>query len=416
MAQQIASDTFTRSNENPLNPSNWCQPGATQPADAQQIVSDYVEPSAAPSNNLGADSYYCGVASFPNNQYAQVAIHALNASSSINNGGVSLRAKALAGLTEYRGLATAGTGQGTGLMSTLVINKTVNQGTPETWVSQAPSVSLAADDVIQLEVIGSKLLLKQNGVVQAIGVDTAITSGFAGIHQFTHTTEGDTQLGPWSAGVPAPSYGTFSDNFTRANGPLGANYLTLDGLIAPTIVNDTASPGNTVGFGFSASIGTDYAADQYCSITVAAVSASNYGGCMVRASGDGAPIPMAASANFVGVNFYDILAINTTVLVQEVIGVESSGSYTSSTNLASYSVSVANGDTLELDVNGTTLTAKHNGTILGTATNSDIPDGNPGPCFYNFGAGGMTESAFSSGSFLYQSSITNGSLTNGSLQ
>ena len=111
--------------------------------------------------------------------------------------------------------------------------------------------------------------------------------------------------------------------------------------------------------------------NQYAQITLAKLAATSYAGVCVRANTSGTGYILAVASN----EYYLVKRVSFSFVLMRAAG------RTFNTN-----------DILRLEVSGTTLTAKQNGTAFWTATDSDIPSGNPGVSAWsksasNFSAG-----------------------------
>jgi hypothetical protein len=156
-----------------------------------------------------------------------------------------------------------------------------------------------------------------------------------------------------------------TDNFTRANGGLGANWTTTTGLPAPVISSNTVIPGGTQGSGSGAFYnGVVWPNDQYSTVTLGTLDSFGEAGSAVRIS---------ASANtqyFCQVKHQG--AGVTVQLAKFVAGVF--------TVLASGTFTVNSGDTLTTQAIGSNISCVQNGgsTAILSAVDSSITSGNAG--------------------------------------
>lgn len=382
---QLASDNFTRANENPLSDGgNWSTvTGST----ALQIVSNLCESTSTPS--FGATMYWNGVTWAPT-QYAQVTSATLvNANSSGDDQGAIVRAN---GNSFYvGGVANQSSGTtGLGNPCYAFIGYFNGNTVTETELSQVV-VTANVGDIWKFVVHDTTFLLYQNGTLLIIGADGTIATGNAGAHCKVASAIASSQISAWAAGVPTLNVTGFSDTFTRANGALGVNWL--GGNVGSfSIVSNAAVSGSPGQYNWAISAGADYLPDQFAQVTVSSISTGLFGGVAVRVSGNGTAAQYVSSRNLSGY----VLAEDTSnsLVIQKVTGMTSSGQTTVS-NLASTTPG-ANGDVLRLEVHGSTLTGYRNGVAVLTATDSSLVGGHPGIISYSSGVG-LTN--FSSGSF-----------------
>jgi esterase/lipase superfamily enzyme len=177
-------------------------------------------------------------------------------------------------------------------------------------------------------------------------------------------------LPPWVA--PAAFAATVSDDFSRADGALGANWTTVPGTAAPAIVSNRVQPG-TAGQLNSAYWSADtFGADQFAQATLPNSSGSQYGpGIAVRLNG--------ATGYF--------LWYGNSAGVVSLWRMDGSSSWTL---LASSSaLSVAATDVWRIEAVGSTLTGFQNGTQVVRATDTRYSSGAPGVWLY-YGANQVT--------------------------
>lgn len=188
--RQLASDTFVRANGG-LG-ANWTtQTGST----ALQIVSNTVQNPTPSSNGLACYSANGSLT----DQWASVKVIAVD---SADFAGPMVRA-ALGAFTAYLGLVEVGVTQ------TCSIAKRV----AGTFTSLASgSFTIAANDIIELWVIGSVLTLFQNGSQILTATDSSIASGYPGMIEGNQiATESLVQLsnflmGDFGGGAEWPQY------------------------------------------------------------------------------------------------------------------------------------------------------------------------------------------------------------------
>jgi hypothetical protein len=161
-----------------------------------------------------------------------------------------------------------------------------------------------------------------------------------------------------------------SDDFNRADGALGANWADIDPTWGTVSITSNKVGGGSGEGAASRWIGAgSFIDDQYASVVVGGIATTNdWVGAMVRVGAG-----TNASRSYYLLAFTDT-APQQTYLVKVVVG-------TSTTLKTDTSVSWANGDRIEIEVEGTTLRGMKNGVALGggyTVTDSSISSGLPG--------------------------------------
>lgn len=166
----LASDNFTRANENPIA-GNWTQLFTGASFSPGQIASNFYEGSVAGNNS---DSYW-NANSWPADQWVSFTLNALADSSSF--AGVDLRATpgAFATATTYRIFLTGPIGA----TSKYSVFKYI--GGALTQLKSATTLATAVGDVFLASAIASQISLYQNGNLIFTVSDSGITSGVAGI-------------------------------------------------------------------------------------------------------------------------------------------------------------------------------------------------------------------------------------------
>jgi hypothetical protein len=162
---------------------------------------------------------------------------------------------------------------------------------------------------------------------------------------------------------------TFSDDFNRADGGVGANYDNVNsGLV---VFSNQARGSNTGTINYSTvKVATaDFTDDHESQVTVATISGDDYGGPMVRSAG--------TTANSY-ILYTDGGSSDPRRLAKVVSGTR--------TTIGAVNVACVNGDVLKLRCVGTTLTWYKNGTLMETITDSTHTTGQPGLCYF-FGNG-----------------------------
>ena len=154
-------------------------------------------------------------------------------------------------------------------------------------------------------------------------------------------------------GAPQPY-----DNFSRANGSLGSNWVGNAGNtgaigIVSNLAQVTASPSNRSVYYYNQVV-SDYQASQ---VTIGATVSQESIGPAVRIQSDG--------------SYYYVAWYLGTFYLDRAYQLQNG----SDTNLAGVAGSIAVGDTLYLEANGSTLTVKHNGSVILTATDNTYSSG-----------------------------------------
>ncbi len=190
-------------------------------------------------------------------------------------------------------------------------------------------------------------------------------SGTVGTANITNVSVTCTTITTQTGGGGSSGSGAASDNFARANGPLGPNWTNLtDGGL--TISNQMAMGTNASGNSGDIRTAETYTNDQYSQITVTstALTGSQWIGPMVRAQN-------AGSGLYVGIYFWNNGSPDL-MLFKRING--------NWTQLGSTYASgaLAAGTTLTLTVVGTTLTFAQNGVTRITATDTSLTCGAPG--------------------------------------
>jgi hypothetical protein len=184
-SHQLASDTFIRANENPLNPANWTTFSSSA---GLQIVGNTCEPLGT---GVFSAEYFSNQV-WPNDQYAEVKITTLSSANAFI-------------LPSVR-MGTGGTSNGyqlvvlgpTGSSNSCFIRKAI-AGVLTTLItfSATPNVN----DVWRLDVTGTTLTASQNGSVVATTTDSSVTSGFAGLEMFVSSGAiSQAQANNWAGG------------------------------------------------------------------------------------------------------------------------------------------------------------------------------------------------------------------------
>lgn len=157
-----------------------------------------------------------------------------------------------------------------------------------------------------------------------------------------------------------------TDNFTRANGGLGANWTTVTGASAPQIVGNLVEPAAVGGTNSEARWNADALGnDQYAEIVIVALNTASgrQAAAMVRCA--------SAARTFYSAQASGPLGATTTITLEKrVAGTK--------TVLGSVVTTVAANDVLRISAVGTVLTATLNGATVIQLIDSTIAAGSPG--------------------------------------
>jgi len=164
---QLAVDTFTRANEDPLNIANW----TTVPLlTALQILSDLCVPSVG--SNIECAEYYSGV-SLPADQYAEITVPFV----AVAEPPLIVFARSTFTLGSVAGYEVVIEQPSSGVYITSLV--LVAAGT-ETILASYDGV-INPGDVIRLACTGDAIFVQKNGITIMSVVDTTAASGAAGV-------------------------------------------------------------------------------------------------------------------------------------------------------------------------------------------------------------------------------------------
>jgi hypothetical protein len=184
---QLAADTFTRANENPLNPALWTTlvSGTTTPL---QVVSNLCEGTNVASGlNM---EIYTGV-SWPSDQYAEVIVNtAIDASNALGP-----ICRGVLGVQTFYYFQIGGP---LGASATVKMFKVVSGAT--TQLGSTVTMTINSGAVARLEVQGTSLVGKVNGVGVITVTDSSIASGTPGLWIQCAVALGNSIAGAWDAG------------------------------------------------------------------------------------------------------------------------------------------------------------------------------------------------------------------------
>jgi hypothetical protein len=240
-------------------------------------------------------------------------------------------------------------------------------------------------DVYHLFALGNKVSVYKNSSVLTANVDTSLTSGAPGIITSSATGAGHTTPLGANVGVSGMQF----TNWVGSSAPSTPSGWVAQATETFLVPGDTAPkifapsppwsqvPGFTVvpvfqktgetQFGGTSSLvhtGRTWASDQSSTVVASTVTGFTSLSLLVRASS-------TTETFYLGQFHFDNgFGAGTFSLTKAVDG--------TFTTLATLPGSVNFADVLRLEVTGTTLSLKQNGTTMLTASDSDIPGGNPG--------------------------------------
>ena len=160
--------------------------------------------------------------------------------------------------------------------------------------------------------------------------------------------------------------GSVSDNFNRADGPLGSNWTTVPGTSAPKIVSDTLRAGTAGALNSAYWSASTFSNDQFAQASLPNSSGTQYGpGIAVRlSSSKGYFLWYGNSSNTVSLWRMD-----------------SSSSWTQLAQSPSLTVSPSS-DVWKIQAVGSTISGYQNGNLVVQATDTNIKSGSPGVWLY----------------------------------
>lgn len=164
---------------------------------------------------------------------------------------------------------------------------------------------------------------------------------------------------------------TFTDDFNRANGSVGANY---DHINSGVVISTNRFNGGAIGRSYSIvkTSTASFAANQSAQITIPTVSSFDFAGVCVR-------------FNAGTTSGYMLLTDGRSNTACRIYRVDTG----TPTMIGGANVPVVNGDILKLDITGTTLTASVNGATIDTVVDATYASGQPG-VMYDFQNGNNT--------------------------
>ena len=178
----VASDNFNRADESPLSGGgNWA---TVTGFNNFRIVSNQVTQVTEPSDTAAR---YSGV-TWPDDQWSQVTI----ADATLQNGGPAVRMNTSGTASSYVFVVVA---------SEYRIYR-ISSGSATSIASAAGT--FANGDVLYLEIQGTTLIAKKNGVQVLTVTDATHSAGGAGIHGFSVSALDDWSAGDFLSSSPAP--------------------------------------------------------------------------------------------------------------------------------------------------------------------------------------------------------------------
>ena len=181
---QLAADNFTRANENPLSGGGKWSAITITGFGAVQLLSNQVVPTVV---NLQDNSAYTGIA-WPNDQYAEIVVAADATGCTI---GACCR-MSTGNMYYTQVVGPLGVGTATQYISKYVANAGTN-------IVNIP-VTLAVGSVVRLEVQGTTLTAKINGVTMLTTTDASLASGSAGLFAYGTPGVANAAIAYWDAG------------------------------------------------------------------------------------------------------------------------------------------------------------------------------------------------------------------------
>jgi len=166
----LATDTFQRADANPIG-GNWTQLYTGASFSPSQLASNTIEGSVAGNNS---DSYWNAI-SWPNDQWVSIKVAALTDANCY--AGINLRSTpgAFASANGYRIYVKGPFGVGAKYAITKYVNGTFSNLVAET------TLTVSANDIITVSVIGNQISFYQNGNLITTLSDSSQTSGQAGV-------------------------------------------------------------------------------------------------------------------------------------------------------------------------------------------------------------------------------------------
>ena len=162
------------------------------------------------------------------------------------------------------------------------------------------------------------------------------------------------------------SAATVSDNFNRANGPLGANWTTVTGTAAPAIVSNTLRAGTASRVNSAYWSASTFGNDQFAQASLPNSSASQYG--------PGIAVRLSSSQGY-------FLWYGNSPNTVSLWRMDSATSWTQLKQSAALTVTPSS-DVWKIQAVGSTISGYQNGNLVVQATDTKITSGSPGVWLY----------------------------------
>jgi hypothetical protein len=190
---QLASDNFTRANENPLSQGgNWVDANFNN---VLQVVSNKCEATVINANNSSA---YTGI-SFSNDQYVEVTIQA--SGTPTNNSRVGLLDRWIPSTpTNESGYRYFVTFNGNALPQSIPVEPGLLNAGSQSPIGSTFNLTINNGDVLRLAAVGNTLYFYQNGTLADTRVDNTLASGSPGLYILPQFALTDVQVPLWAAG------------------------------------------------------------------------------------------------------------------------------------------------------------------------------------------------------------------------
>jgi hypothetical protein len=355
---QLATDNFTRADANPISGPWTVASGSPR----VQILSNV----AAAALTTPPEFAFNTSVSWPADQYSEITAGTLTDTSWYIGPAVRLDATAQYG---YVFVYSAGSHVAFLLKYTSSGQVTLASGT----------FTILSSDVVRLTVIGTFLLVTQNGAVILAATDSDIAIGSAGIGFYTTGPLTNT-IGLWAAGTPDSVPIAVTDTFGRADqNPIAGNWTNVAPVAnitgAVQLLSGKATETATTFFSMAFWNADIFPSDQYSEMSFSAFGSAGVDGPAVRITGAGNGYMGLYSASASTLYIDKIAAGNAA-------GLGSLGG-----------VTLSPGDVLRLEVVGSTLTLKVNGVTKLSASDSTFLYGSAGMFLYGTSgfASGMCE-------------------------
>lgn len=318
----------------------------------------------AKPSSFGSDgcNLFTAGSPFPRDQYAQATIVAVTGSGAAGSGGgLVVRGDTFAE-TGYYVYVTDAAGVDTYIVRRLAGVVTVLDSSDNGWL---------AGDVIYLQVSGTTISVKKNGVQVASTTDSNISYGWPGLaysSTITNFVVDDFEAGDLNATISVPLLQLVTDNFNRADSSgLGGNWSSVTGETLPDIVSNQASSAiDPFGARYSA---ISWPNNQYSQIKLT--------GTLTTSQTDGAGVAVRMNTGGERTYYSFVLGAHVAAGAGEYGGRLSKYSSGTETELNYFDIGATN-DTIYLQIIGNTLTTKINGSTVFIVTDKSITSGQAG--------------------------------------